>query len=130
MAEEKPKNRGFFSKIETRVDALQVIKEAAYTFYIVGGLQIIVSFIIGFQTIIDGVLFIVFGFLLHWFNSRIAAVILLLLSGGGLAVTAINQFGGGPGGRNIFLALIVFWMSVRATQATFKLESLPPEQEF
>ena len=130
MMDQKPKKQGFFSKIETEEDARKTIKETAIAFYVLGGLQIILSTFIGVSAIIDGALYVIFAFWLQKSNSRIVAVILLVLSGIGLIVTAINRFGGGQGGRNIFLALVVMWASIRAVQATFKLQSLPMEQQF
>ena len=125
MAEQTPKKRGLFSKIETREDALKTIKDSSITFYLIGGLQIALSFFLGASAIVDGLLFIIFAFLLQKFNSRIVAVLLLILSGAGLVVTTMNSFGGGQGGRNVILALVVLWASIRAVQATFKLQSLP-----
>jgi len=52
----------------------------------------------------------------------VVAIILLLLSVGGLVVTGINKFGGDTGGRNLFLAIIMIWVSIRAIQATFELK--------
>lgn len=76
----------------------------------------------GVEAIIDGVIFAVCAFLLRKFNSRVMAVILLLLSVAGLVVTGINKFSGGTGGQNLILAVIMIWVSVRAIQATFGLK--------
>lgn len=117
------KKNAWYGKIETKEEALKVIKDASNGFYFLAALQIVLGyFIMGTEAIIDGVLFAVCAFLLRKFNSRVVAVILLLLSVGGLVVTAINQFGGGTGGRNIILAVIMIWTSVRAIQATFGLK--------
>lgn len=116
------KKNAWYGKIETKDEALKVIKDASNGFYFLAALQIVLGyFIMGTEAIIDGVLFAVCAFLLRRFNSRVVAVILLLLSIGGLVVTAINKFGGGTGGRNIILAVIMIWTSIRAIQATFGL---------
>ena len=115
----------WFGKIETTENALKVIKDVSNGFYFLAVLQIVLGyFIMGTSAIIDGVLFAVCAFLLRKFNSRVVAIILLLLSVGGLVVTRINQFGGGTGGRNLFLAVIMIWVSIRAIQATFGLKKL------
>lgn len=117
------KKNAWYGKIETKDEALKVIKDASNGFYFLAALQIILGyFIMGTEAIIDGVLFAVCAFLLRKFNSRVVAVILLLLSIGGLVVTAINKFGGGTGGQNIILAVIMIWTSIRAIQATFGLQ--------
>ena len=116
------KKNAWYGKIETKEEALKVIKDASNGFYFLAALQVVLGyFIMGTEAIIDGVLFAVCAFLLRKFNSRVVAVILLLLSIGGLVVTAINKFGGGTGGQNLILAVIMIWTSIRAIQATFGL---------
>lgn len=116
------KKNAWYGKIETKEEALKVIKDASNGFYFLAALQIVLGyFIMGASAIVDGVIFAVCAFLLRKLNSRVVAIILLLLSVGGLIVTGINKFGGGTGGRNIILAVIMIWTSIRAIQATFEL---------
>jgi hypothetical protein len=61
------------------------------------------------------------GVLLKW-KSRIAAVLLSIMTFDALITTFSNRFGGGDGGKNIILALFVFWLTVRLVKATFKLQ--------
>ncbi len=118
----QPKKNIWFGEIETREEALKVIKDASNGFYFFAGLQIVLGyFIMGASAIVDGVIFAVLAFLLRKFNSMVIAIFLLLLSVAGIVITGINRFGGGTGGRNIILAVIMVWVSVRAIQATFKL---------
>ncbi len=120
-----PKKNAWFGKIETKEEAIKVIKDSANGFYFLAALQIVIGyFLLGLPAIIDGAMFGVLAFLLRQFKSMVVAVLLLLLSLGGAVVTAINQFGGGTGGRNTILALIMIWVSIRAVQATFKLRKL------
>ena len=120
-----PKKNVWFGKIETKEEAIKVIKDSSNGFYFLATLQIVIGyFLFGFPTIIDGVIFGVLAFLLRQFRSMVVAVLLLLLSVVGVVVTVMNQFGGGTGGRNIILALIMIWASVRVMQATFKLHKL------
>lgn len=123
-AESKPpKKNVWFGKIETKEEAIKVIKDSSNGFYFLAALQIVISyFLLGLPSIIDGVIFAVFAFLLRQFKSMVVAVLLLLLSVGGLVVTGINKFGGGTGGQNLILAVIMIWVSVRAIQATFGLK--------
>lgn len=114
---------GLFGKIRRRDDALKVIKDASNGFYFLAAFQLVLGyFIMGVEVIIDVVIFAICAFLLRKFNSRVVAVILLLLSVAGLVVTGINKFGGGSGGRNLLLTVIMIWVSIRAIQATFGLK--------
>ena len=116
------KKNAWYGKIETKEEALKVIKDTSNGFYFLAALQIVLGyFIMGREAIIDGVIFAVCAFLLRKLNSRAVAIILLLLSVSGLVVTGINKFGGGTGGRNITLAVVMIWISIRAIQATFGL---------
>ena len=120
-----PKKNNWFGKIETREEALKVIKDSSNGFYFLAVLQIVIGyFLLGASAIVDSVILAILAFLLRKFNSMVVAILLLLLSLAGIVVTGINRFGGGTGGRNIILAVIMIWVSVRAVQATLKLHKL------
>lgn len=122
---ETTKRNNWFGKIETREESLKIIKDSSNGFIFLAALQIVIGyFLSGLPAIIDGVIFAVLALLLRRFKSILVAVLLLLLSVGGIVVTAINRFGGGTGGRNIILALIMIWVSIRAVQATIKFHKL------
>ena len=129
MSQESKKRPGMFGRIETKEDALKVIKDTAIAFYVVAALQIVLAFFVGFSVIIDGIIYVVLAFLLQKLNSRVVAVLLLIVTGIGAVFTFMNRFGGGQGGRNIFLALVMIWASIRAVQATFSLNKLSSEEE-
>lgn len=124
-----PKKKNFwsgsFDKIETKDEALKIIKNTSNGFYFLAVLNIILGyFIVGISAIIDGVILAIMAFLLRKFNSKIAAIILLLLSIVGLIVTVTNKISGSTGGQNLVLAVIMIWLSIRAIQATFGLRKL------
>lgn len=122
MSEQQLKKMGLFSKIESREDALKVVKDTSLGFFVVAGLQAALSFLVGFSVLFDAVIYVAGGFFLRRFNSRAAAVVLLLLAIAGAGVTFANKAGANlGGGSNIFLALIVLWAAIRAVEATFKL---------
>ena len=77
---------------------------------------------------LDAILYLIFGAILLKFKSRVSAILLLLLTSGALVMTFINKINpdlkNGTGGTNLFLAVIMIWVSVRAIQATFKLHRL------
>lgn len=116
------KKYSLFAKIESYADALKVIKDSASAFIWVGALEAIVGLFLLPELLFDAFLYFFLGLVLIYVRSRIAAVLLLLLSGAAVVVTFLNQLGiMDEGGTNIFLALIVFWAAIRAVEATFKL---------
>ena len=121
--------KAIFGKIETKEEARKIIRESSNGFLILGIICIVASFFVeidvGIDVFINGVLFAILALLLKKFNSRTAAILLLLLSIGIVVVTGINKFGGGQGGRNIFLALVIAWTGVRAMQGSFVYNKLP-----
>ena len=119
---EATKKQGWFSKIETRDDAIKVVKDTSLVFFFVAVLQAVLSFLLDFSVLFDVFVYGVGGFFLRRNNSRAAAVVLLVLAAIGAGVTFANKVGANlGGGTNIFLALIVLWAGIRAVEATFKL---------
>lgn len=114
------KKYNWFGKIESKEDAIKVIKDSSTGFFGLAAIQFALGLVIGMEAITDGVIYAVLALLLRKFNSRVVACLLLLLSLVAVVVTGINKFSGGGGGRNVFLALIMIYVSVRAVQATFK----------
>jgi cobalamin synthase len=122
MSKSKEKKKGLFAKIESRDDALKVVKDTSMGFFFVAALQIVLSFFLGFFIIFDAVIYAVGGFFLRRYNSRAAAVILLILASVAAGVTFANKAGANlGGGNNIFLSLIILWAAIRAVEATLKL---------
>lgn len=116
------------SKIETKDEATKIIKDCSNAFLVLAAIQIIGGFVIGDGLIFDGILYLILSLILKKLNSRIVAILLLLLSLFSVVITAINMFGGGQGGKNILLALLTTWAGVRAVQATYvynKIGTLP-----
>jgi len=97
-------------------------------FYTIAAIEAAVALLLGPSILLDAGLFAGLGIWLHRTNSRVAATLLLILAGISIVTTASNQFGGGQGGRNIVLAVIVFWIAIRAVFATYKLPALTREE--
>ena len=128
VTQQPKKKNSWFGKIETREEALKVIKDSSYGFFFLAVLQAGIGFALGMNLWLDAILYLIFGAALLKFKSRIAAVLLLLLTGGALVMTFLNKLNpdpsAGTGGTNLFLAAIMIWVSIRAIQATFKLHNL------
>jgi hypothetical protein len=122
MENAKKKKPILFKVIETKEEALKTIKDASYAFLFVAVLTGAASFILGAALVIDAVLYLVLALLLFWLKSRTIAVLLLVFSCMSLIVTVLNRMGMmNEGGGNIFLAIIIVWISIKAVEATFKL---------
>jgi hypothetical protein len=125
----KPKSK-WFKPIHTRDEALKTIKESSSGFFAIAALQGTIGlwlatqpnsgFDIG-ETMIDVAIYAVFAAWLRWGRSRTAAIVLLITATIALGTTFGAQLKVIQGGKNIVLALIVFWAAVKAVEATFKL---------
>lgn len=120
--EEKVKKKGMFAKIESRDDALKTIKDCAMVFFVVAAIQAGLGYFIAPSLIIDAAIYAVLaGIMLKW-DSRIAAILLLLVACFAVYMTILNRLGiSAEGGNNIFLAAIVLWAAIRSVEATFKV---------
>lgn len=114
-----------FWRVDTKEEAVYVIKQCSYVFLFVAGLNILLGFIIGIAgLIIDGGIFFVLGFLLLFLKSRIMAVLLLLFSGAGVVYAFLSKIGVTYGGSNILPAAIVFWFAIASVYVTFRYRKL------
>jgi hypothetical protein len=124
MAEFKFKKNSWFSKIESREDALKVIKDTSSAFMVIAVIQAILSYFVGTSILVDAIINMGGAFFLRRFNSRVAAVVLLILALITIGVTIANMLGAKLGaGGNILVAIIVLWAAIRAVEATFKLHN-------
>lgn len=120
-----------FQKIDTREEALRVIGEAAKVFYVMAALQFVIGvvFLEYYSVFLDCIALLALGFLLKRYNSRFCAMILFLFSLGLSIMTILNMAKvTHVGGTNIFLALLLLYMSFRSIQATFTLYKLNQEK--
>ena len=116
----------WFSKIDTRDDALKAIKDASGAFYVLAAIQLVVVFgLKQYSVVFDIAVLVVGASFLRWKKSRAAAVVLLLFAVVGAGVTVANKFGSDlGGGNNVILAAITVWAGIRSVQATFTLHRL------
>jgi len=117
------KKFGLFDRIENQEGALKVVRDAAKGFYLIGAIQVLLGLFVMRELLFDGIAVTIPAFFLHKFASRIAAILLLLISSASLIITILNLAGvTSQGGRNIFLAAIILITSIRAVEATFRLQ--------
>ncbi len=119
---DKPKKKGLFSRIETHEDAAKMVRETAVAFLVLAGIQALIGFFLAPSTLVDAVVLAILALILWKGRSRVAALLLLVVSLGEAAVTVLNRVGvTSQGGTNVILAVIMVIAAVRAVEATFKL---------
>src|SRR6266566_7361711 len=117
---EKAAKRGLFSPIKTHEDALKTVRDSAIAFFVLAGLQGLIGAFLAPSILIDAAVLAVLGFILMKRHSRVAAVLLLVLSIGEAIVTVLNRIGAtSQGGNNVILAVIMVVVAIRAVEATF-----------
>ena len=120
--QQEQKKVGLFSKLESREDALKVTKGSAGGFFVVAAIQGSIGIFLAPSLLIDAAVLAILAAVLRAWESRVAAVLLLLMALVMVVTTTLTKLGiAQAGGSNIFLALIVLWVAIRAVQATFLL---------
>lgn len=129
----KPKTPklNWFKSIQTKEEALKIIKDASLAFFFVAALQGTIGIWLATQypssgfdvgvTMIDVAIYTVCAAWLRWGRSRAAAILLLIAATVAFGTTIAAQLKIIEGGKNVVVALIVFWTAVKAVEATFKL---------
>ncbi len=121
--EKKKLKAGMFSRIESREDALKMIKDTAIGFFFIAAIEAVIGCFFVPSLFFDAFLYAILATVLLKWKSRISAILLLLVSMGALAMTLLNMLGVTEvGGVNIVLALLIFWAAIRSVEATFKLQ--------
>ena len=127
------KKKGMFAPIESREDALKAVKNYSSGFYVLAGMQGALGLFVAPSALIDAVLLAILATFLRFWNSRVAAFLLMTFSTIAVVVTASNSFGtpifGGGGGKNIVLALLAFWFAIKSIEATNKIHGKYAERQ-
>ena len=116
------KKNGLFSKIESRADAEKTVRDGAMAFFFVAGLQGLLGVFLAPSMLFDAAILATLGVILKKWHSRVAAVLLLVVTGAQFGITLLNRVGATSlGGKNVILAVIMLIVAVRVVEATFKL---------
>ena len=117
-----------FAVDPARTKLLKNLKTDAIFFYVIGGLQILLWFVIGQLLIVDGFLNIGLSFVVYKFRSRVAAIFLLALQLLSVMVAIAEVASGERPGLLFPIGMILRLLaSGRMVQATFKLSGYVPE---
>jgi hypothetical protein len=112
-----------FKPIVSREEALLVVRDAARACYVVAGLSLLAATVLGWGILLDAVVYAALGGWLQHSRSRVAAALLLAVSGASLVMTVLAYLKIVAGGRNLLLAAIVALVALRAWDATTRLAS-------
>jgi hypothetical protein len=111
--------------IATLEDADRVVRESAKGYFTLAAIQAVLAFFLNPWILVDAGLVALGGLWLLKSKSRVAACLLLGLGILEAGQTFLNKFAGQKqGGTNVFLAVIVVWVGIRAVQATFRHHQL------
>lgn len=128
---------GLYKKYQNREEVIKTIQDSAKGFYFlalitfIAGLVFVSNQQLGFMIFFDAGLYLLFGFLLGKFNSKLAAIFLLFMS----LATVMSTVGNilkpqsAQGGSNIILSVIVLIVSISAVRATFLLKNFPLKKQ-
>ena len=108
-------------RIDSPATAQRIIQEAGMAYYGLAAIQAVIALMAQSSVWIDAVLAALLGFWLSRFQSKLAALLLLLLAIIVFGATITNQPGAMIQGRNALVGLFMLWTSARAVEATFKL---------
>ncbi|MEK7511706.1 MAG: hypothetical protein AAB575_01700 [Patescibacteria group bacterium] len=111
-------------KIDSREDAIKIIKKSSSFFLCIAAIQIVVGLLAGISVLITGVIFLILGILLRKYNNTIIAVLLLFLSALAIIATVTNVVGGSQGGTSVLFAILLFFTSIGALRATLAYNKL------
>ena len=121
----------WISKIETRDDALTVLKHGTIAFFFLGALHIVPFLVLkSYVALLQTTVVLIGAFAMLKLHSRAAAAILLMLSCAEAAVALAHTFGASFGaGSSLVLAGLMIWVAVRTAQATSALERMPDDDD-
>jgi len=122
MSEKRAGLAGFFDKIREEEDAAKIVRAGSLVFLAAGLFFTIASFWSDREIWLHGAAYIVLGFLLRQFKSRVIASILFVL----VLATLLQQIQLFPhrqyaAGASIIIAAVLVFVGVRAIEATHKL---------
>ena len=121
------KKQGLFSRIETREDALKLVRDGSIAFLVLAGLQALIGVFLAPGLLLDAAILAVLALIIWKAHSRVGAVALVLVTGAEAVITVLNRIGAtSSGGGNVFLAVLMLILSIRLVEATFKLARPQP----
>jgi membrane-associated HD superfamily phosphohydrolase len=114
----EPKKRStWWKKIESREEALRNCRSAGYFFLILTTIGIVIILITDGEIWIDPVITLVLASILLKFQSRVAAVLLMIQVSAAILFTLLNSESSG----GLTMQFVMLLLSIRAIEATFFL---------
>ena len=111
-------------KVEDVFAARAAIRECAMVFYLAAAMQLLLVFLISPFSLVDVIAFAGVGAWLQFRPGRVVGTIAAILGLSSIVMTALNQLGLGEGGKNVVVAIITGYASLRAAVAVYKYSPL------
>jgi len=109
----------WFTRIETRNEALTELERAGSGLYVLAALQLLAAFVLGYWQLLPALLFAGLGYALKQHHSRKAALVLAVLAGlavlWNIACMVVTSL---PTGTHLLVSLVLLWVSWRSLAAT------------
>ena len=116
------KKISLFGTINSRKAALEVIQQSMIVFGGLGIYQLILSFKYFPSIRLEAIFLIALALLLALWKSRLAAIVILLLTGMAFITGVLEALRLTPQGFVfVFIALVLLWLAIKVVEATFKL---------
>jgi hypothetical protein len=111
-----------YQRINSKENALKVIKYVSIGFFILAGIDVVLTPFFQLERVLDALIYIVLASWLIKWKSRIASVLLLLVcltSFSGLIYLSLDD----PMHRLYFIPnIFILWAAIRVLEATFKYQ--------
>ncbi|WFD10926.1 hypothetical protein [Tepidibacter hydrothermalis] len=117
-------------KIETIEDATKIINNVSGSFIGLAIIQIVLLVVLlqNYYAIIDSLIIIVIALLLRKFKNIVSSILILLVSLGALVATVMSKIGLAQGGQNVYLTVLMVYMSIKAVKATLFIRKAKKEE--
>jgi hypothetical protein len=121
--DKKPEAPGFqiIPPLNNKEDCIRYIRDLFWTFVVIGVFVTIVYYILARSIILDGIIMIAAAGILYYTKKTLVAVIFAIYNGLNVIATVLAMLGIIVGGKNLLLALVVFFYSYYAIIATKRL---------
>lgn len=119
------------SKIETIDDATKIINMVSNSFIGLAIIQIVLLAVLleNYYAIVDSVIIMVIALLLKKFKNIVFSILILLVSLGALVATVMSKIGLTQGGQNVYLTVVMLYMSIKAVKATLFIRKTKKEEK-
>lgn len=121
----------WISAIETRDDALTVLKQGTWALVFLGALHIVPFLVLNsYVALLETIVVVVGAFAVQRLHSRGMALVLVGVACADAVAAVAHALGANYGaGSSLVLAALMIWVTARTAQATSALERMPDDDD-